>query len=98
MARRRLLVLLALAAAIAATIAVLTSSGNHSSHSRAQTKAAGRRHVAQTPPRKVHGPHDRPVPILMYHVISSPQPGAPYPGLYTPEPVFAAQMQALARH
>jgi peptidoglycan/xylan/chitin deacetylase (PgdA/CDA1 family) len=35
------------------------------------------------------------VPILMYHVINPPIPGAPYPGLYVPEPEFAAQMQAL---
>jgi peptidoglycan/xylan/chitin deacetylase (PgdA/CDA1 family) len=33
----------------------------------------------------------------MYHVISAPQPGAPYPELYTPEKVFAAQMRALAK-
>jgi peptidoglycan/xylan/chitin deacetylase (PgdA/CDA1 family) len=35
------------------------------------------------------------VPILMYHVINPPIAGAPYPGLYVPEPEFAAQMQAL---
>jgi peptidoglycan/xylan/chitin deacetylase (PgdA/CDA1 family) len=33
----------------------------------------------------------------MYHVISAPKPGAPYPELYTPAAVFAAQMRALAR-
>jgi peptidoglycan/xylan/chitin deacetylase (PgdA/CDA1 family) len=31
----------------------------------------------------------------MYHVISEPEPGAPYPELYTPAAVFAAQMRAL---
>ena len=36
-----------------------------------------------------------PVPILMYHVINRPPPGAPFPGLYVPESEFAAQMQAL---
>jgi peptidoglycan/xylan/chitin deacetylase (PgdA/CDA1 family) len=50
----------------------------------------------QPPPRIVHGPHRDPVPILMYHVVSAPKLGAPYPELYTPEPVFAAQMSALA--
>jgi peptidoglycan/xylan/chitin deacetylase (PgdA/CDA1 family) len=35
------------------------------------------------------------VPILMYHVINPPPAGAPYPGLYVPEPEFAAQMRAL---
>jgi peptidoglycan/xylan/chitin deacetylase (PgdA/CDA1 family) len=36
------------------------------------------------------------VPVLMYHVINPPIPGAPYPGLYVPKPEFAAQMQALS--
>jgi peptidoglycan/xylan/chitin deacetylase (PgdA/CDA1 family) len=35
------------------------------------------------------------VPILMYHVINPPPPGAPFPGLYVPAAQFAAQMQAL---
>jgi peptidoglycan/xylan/chitin deacetylase (PgdA/CDA1 family) len=37
------------------------------------------------------------VPVLMYHVIALPPPGAPYPGLYVPAAEFAAQMQALKR-
>ncbi|HEY4823841.1 MAG TPA: polysaccharide deacetylase family protein [Solirubrobacteraceae bacterium] len=35
------------------------------------------------------------VPILMYHVIAAPPPGAPFPGLYVPPAEFAEQMQAL---
>jgi peptidoglycan/xylan/chitin deacetylase (PgdA/CDA1 family) len=35
------------------------------------------------------------VPVLMYHVIAPPPPGAPYPGLYVTPQDFAAQMQAL---
>jgi peptidoglycan/xylan/chitin deacetylase (PgdA/CDA1 family) len=35
------------------------------------------------------------VPILMYHVIAPPPPGAPFPGLYVPPGEFAEQMQAL---
>jgi peptidoglycan/xylan/chitin deacetylase (PgdA/CDA1 family) len=35
------------------------------------------------------------VPVLMYHVIAPPPPGAPYPGLYVTPTEFAAQMQAL---
>jgi peptidoglycan/xylan/chitin deacetylase (PgdA/CDA1 family) len=35
------------------------------------------------------------VPILMYHVINAPPPGAPFPGLYVQPQEFAAQMQAL---
>jgi peptidoglycan/xylan/chitin deacetylase (PgdA/CDA1 family) len=37
----------------------------------------------------------RPVPILMYHVISDPLPDSPYPELYVPKAEFAEQMQAL---
>lgn len=36
------------------------------------------------------------VPILVYHVIGDPPPGAPYPGLYTAPAQFAAQMHVLA--
>ncbi len=35
------------------------------------------------------------VPVLMYHVIAAPPPGAPFPGLYVQPAEFAAQMQAL---
>jgi peptidoglycan/xylan/chitin deacetylase (PgdA/CDA1 family) len=35
------------------------------------------------------------VPILMYHVIAEPPPGAPFPGLYVAPDEFAEQMQAL---
>ncbi len=35
------------------------------------------------------------VPVLMYHVINPPIPGAPYPELYVPKAEFAAQMRAL---
>jgi peptidoglycan/xylan/chitin deacetylase (PgdA/CDA1 family) len=36
------------------------------------------------------------VPILLYHVIGDRPPGAPFPQLYVPERVFAAQMNELA--
>jgi peptidoglycan/xylan/chitin deacetylase (PgdA/CDA1 family) len=38
-----------------------------------------------------------PIPILMYHVIATPTPGAAYPGLWVPPRDFAAQMRALRR-
>jgi peptidoglycan/xylan/chitin deacetylase (PgdA/CDA1 family) len=41
-------------------------------------------------------PGMEPVPILMYHVINPPHPGAKFPGLYVPPEEFAAQMRALA--
>jgi peptidoglycan/xylan/chitin deacetylase (PgdA/CDA1 family) len=40
----------------------------------------------------------QPVPILMYHVVSSPPVGAPYPELYVSRASFAAQVGWLARH
>jgi peptidoglycan/xylan/chitin deacetylase (PgdA/CDA1 family) len=40
-------------------------------------------------------PGTEPVPILMYHVIAAPPPGAPFPGLYVAPSELAAQMQAL---
>jgi peptidoglycan/xylan/chitin deacetylase (PgdA/CDA1 family) len=35
------------------------------------------------------------VPVLMYHLVGDPAPGAPYPGLYVSAASFEAQMQAL---
>jgi peptidoglycan/xylan/chitin deacetylase (PgdA/CDA1 family) len=40
----------------------------------------------------------RPVPILMYHVIARPPAGSAYPDLFVPRPEFAAQMGWLANH
>jgi peptidoglycan/xylan/chitin deacetylase (PgdA/CDA1 family) len=39
-----------------------------------------------------------PVPILMYHVVTDPPAGAPYPELFVSEADFVAQMRWLARH
>jgi peptidoglycan/xylan/chitin deacetylase (PgdA/CDA1 family) len=40
----------------------------------------------------------RPVPILMYHVLSVPPANAPYPELYVAPAVFAGQIAWLAGH
>jgi peptidoglycan/xylan/chitin deacetylase (PgdA/CDA1 family) len=97
----RLLVPLALVAAVVLAIAIITG-GSGARHTAAKRAPAAGRSAAKPKPSKpriVSGPHDKPVPILMYHVVSAPKPGAPYPDLYTPKPVFAAQMRALAhRH
>jgi peptidoglycan/xylan/chitin deacetylase (PgdA/CDA1 family) len=42
--------------------------------------------------------HNHPVPILMYHVIASPPPGAALPELFVRPSDFAAQMHWLAAH
>ena len=73
----------------ASNAAVTAAHTSHSGHA-----AAGARPT--TVAAKGTGvPGDATVPILMYHVIAPPPPGAPFPGLYVPEPEFAAQMQAL---
>jgi peptidoglycan/xylan/chitin deacetylase (PgdA/CDA1 family) len=48
--------------------------------------------------RIVSGRHDRPVPILMYHVIGTPTATAPFPELFVRPTVFTQQMRWLARH
>jgi peptidoglycan/xylan/chitin deacetylase (PgdA/CDA1 family) len=107
--RRRLLLVAALAAcAVAGTlVAVLEpwSSGPRSGTSAAPTapahppakRPAHRRAHAARPPRP-QGPHDRPVPILMYHVVAVAPAGVPYPELFVPPPAFEAQMAWLAAH
>jgi peptidoglycan/xylan/chitin deacetylase (PgdA/CDA1 family) len=86
--------------AIVAALLVLTSgSGDRGGAAKpASARRAGAKPSAKpkAKPKIVSGPHDQPVPILMYHVVSDPQPGAPYPDLYTPKSAFAAQMKALA--
>jgi peptidoglycan/xylan/chitin deacetylase (PgdA/CDA1 family) len=101
--RTRLLAPLALVAAV--VVAVLVITGESGSERSASKPAPGRKSTEKTKtgapakprPRIVSGPHRDPVPILMHHVVSAPLPGAPYPELYTPKPVFAAQMRALAK-
>jgi peptidoglycan/xylan/chitin deacetylase (PgdA/CDA1 family) len=44
------------------------------------------------------GPHDRPVPILMYHVVGAAPSGTAYPDLYVPAAEFRAQLDWIARH
>jgi peptidoglycan/xylan/chitin deacetylase (PgdA/CDA1 family) len=55
-------------------------------------------HGVRILPRRVHGPHRAPVPILEYHVIGDPPPGAPYPGLFQAVADFRAQLGWLAAH
>jgi len=48
-------------------------------------------------PQRPLGPHDRPVPILMYHVIGPMPAGAQYPDLYVSRRDFVAQLRWLER-
>lgn len=51
--------------------------------------------VTQQSTEKVDGPHDDPVPILMYHVTKTAPAGTPYPDLWVSKEDFQAQMQWL---
>jgi peptidoglycan/xylan/chitin deacetylase (PgdA/CDA1 family) len=96
-------------AAGAIAYAATGGGGSHSTPPKAPSKTAARtrvatRHIAprrhSVPGSTVHGvatgkPGTATVPVLMYHVINPPPPGAPFPGLYVPADEFAAQMQAL---
>jgi len=57
-------------------------------------------HFSRAPtPALLASPRDRPVPILMYHVLGSPTAGDPYPELFVSAADFAAQMRYLvAQH
>jgi peptidoglycan/xylan/chitin deacetylase (PgdA/CDA1 family) len=106
--RRRAIALSAVILAIAAVVFVVASSG--SSPGTTKPAATGRR-VARSPAPAGSASTARggstvtgqptgqlgttPVPVLMYHVIAAPPPGAGFPGLYVPADEFAAQMQAL---
>lgn len=48
------------------------------------------------PATKVSGPHNRPVPILMYHVTKAAPAGTPFPELWVSPKDFAGQMEWLA--
>jgi peptidoglycan/xylan/chitin deacetylase (PgdA/CDA1 family) len=87
--------LLAFAGGIAAAV-ILAEHGRPSSHGSASTTARAGHPRPQV--RRVRGPHDRPVPILMYHVIARAPANAAYPQLYVPPEELAAQTRWLAGH
>ena len=99
---RRLLVVLALLAAMA--LAGVLISFALSGHGRATSSATTAIRVAvptttrTVPPKPPKGPHDAPVPILMYHVIAPSLPNAPFPDLYVRPSDFRGQVAWLAAH
>jgi peptidoglycan/xylan/chitin deacetylase (PgdA/CDA1 family) len=100
--RRRLLVfagLLALGAGIAVAVLVETTSSDHHAQASVPQETRPGALVKRKPkPQLVKGPHDSPVPILMYHVLASPPPGTVYPELWVSPTDFAAQMDWLDAH
>lgn len=93
---------LVLPLALAATLAACGGSSPTKTTTDAKASGGGTAKVvaAKRPSRApaLHGGSYRGrVPILMYHVVSTPTPNAPYPELWTPRAAFAAQMDGLAR-
>ena len=88
------LLLLALLGGIAAAYVLANRSEHHARPTRA-ARAPVRKHP-QPRVTRVHGPHDSPVPILMYHVLGIPRTNAPYPELFVKPADLAGQMRWLA--
>ncbi len=109
--RRRALAGGCLLAVIAAAVAIVLAGRSQSDRGRASVAsavvhAASPRHGGVAPRAADTGgagsigasaSGTEPVPILMYHVINSPPPGAPFPGLYVPPGELAEQLRALAQ-
>ena len=97
-----LLVVVAVVAVVATALTQSSSGGSPGTASRS-TSASGVRDSSHSTSRattsKLHTgpPGTVPIPILMYHVIAAPPPGAPFPGLYVQPAEFTEQMQALKR-
>jgi peptidoglycan/xylan/chitin deacetylase (PgdA/CDA1 family) len=89
--------LLAIAALAIAIVIAGGGSEPERKPSRSPLHASTGRAPSPAPAPKARGPHDRPVPILMYHVLESAPANARYPELYVSGTDFAAQMGELAR-
>jgi peptidoglycan/xylan/chitin deacetylase (PgdA/CDA1 family) len=98
--RRRAVALLVMAGVVAVVV-LLISDGGGGRHTAAPPAALHRPAAGRTSthPRthSTASPRRATVPILMYHVINPPPPGAPFPELYVPRHEFAVQMRALHR-
>ena len=94
-----LLVLLALGGGIAAAYVLANRPAHHavSTHA-ATTQPRKPQHRKRPPRRRVRGRHNRPVPIVMYHVLGVPRSNAPYPQLFVKPSDFAGQLHWLAQH
>jgi peptidoglycan/xylan/chitin deacetylase (PgdA/CDA1 family) len=97
--RRRRVAAGLLVVVIAAAAIVVGNLGGSSEHAAAPHRAGGSneaRPAADTRPQTAErvppSRRDRPVPILMYHLVNDPPPGAPFPELYVAPADFAGQM------
>jgi peptidoglycan/xylan/chitin deacetylase (PgdA/CDA1 family) len=82
---------------LAAALGACGGSGTSTKPGANHEPPAGRRTPA-APVRHVSGPHDSPIPILMYHVIGDPGPGQPNLSLFVSGPEFQAEMDWLSAH
>ncbi len=107
--RRRLIAAGALAAiGIGAAVIVAASGGGNGggkgNRRAVAVKPAGQRNgrpsgkVRNATPQPGWRPHTGPVPILEYHVLGPPPPGAAYPELFVERSDFKSQMDWLERH
>jgi peptidoglycan/xylan/chitin deacetylase (PgdA/CDA1 family) len=64
-------------------------------HAARLTSSHHRQPATPASPTSGSAPGTESVPILMYHVIATPPPGALFPGLYVEPREFAAEMRAL---
>ena len=92
--------LLVLGGGIAAAYVLTNAPAHHAkpveSASTTRPKPKPKPHPRPLP--RVRGPHDTPVPILMYHVLGVPAPSQPYPELFVKPRDLAGQLRWLARN
>ncbi|HEY2939759.1 MAG TPA: polysaccharide deacetylase family protein [Gaiellaceae bacterium] len=96
--------LLALAGGIAGVVFLARDSGTAGNGAAPPPKPEPEPHRARAPahprprPRVVPGPHEQPVPILMYHVIAQASSTVSYPDLFVPPAELANEVAWLAAH
>jgi peptidoglycan/xylan/chitin deacetylase (PgdA/CDA1 family) len=99
---RRLLIGIVLLGALATAgfLAWLPFRGRSTASAPPKFTRSVRLNVSKAPPapKPPIGPHNAPVPILMYHVLAPPLPNDPYPDLYVKPADFRAQVAWLAAH
>ncbi len=99
--RRRLAVaaLVAIAGAVVALVVTTLGGGSGSEHAGSNAQGTAPQTAAEAQTGATYPadwqPHPGPMPILEYHAIQPPIPGAPYPQLFVPQRDFQNQMQWL---
>ncbi len=90
--------LLVLGGGVAAAYLLANRPAHHAAPTRAASTRRRRPKPHPRPPPRVRGPHNAPVPILMYHVLGVPRPAEPYPELFVKPADLAGQLRWLARN